>query len=178
MDKQLIRTSRFLSLILRHKPETIGLALDAQGWVAIDTLLDALKRHGRTIARAELLMMVEQNNKQRFVIRDGRIRANQGHSISIDLGLEACEPPNVLYHGTAKRFLPSIRREGLKKMKRQHVHLSADIETATKVGIRHGRLAILRIDAHAMFAASIPFYVSENNVWLTDSVPWQYITEI
>ena len=173
-----VKVSRFISLVLRHKPEAIGVTLDEEGWIGVDELLKALGRNGRSVTREELLDLVDQDDKRRFVIRDGRIRANQGHSIDVQLGLEPVQPPDRLYHGTTERFMDSIRSKGLMKMKRQHVHLSSDDETARRVGARYGRPVILRISAAAMHAAEHVFFLSENDVWLTDAVPYEYLEEI
>lgn len=175
MDKRLIKTSKFLSFVLRHKPERIGIILDGAGWVGVDELLDACKRHEKPISHEELLAVVDQNDKKRFVIRDGRIRANQGHSIDVQLSLKPTKPPEYLYHGTADRFVESITTNGLLKMKRQHVHLSWDKETARRVGMRHGHPVIIRIRALNMHSAGYEFFLSENGVWLTNSVPSQYL---
>ncbi len=171
--------SRFLSLVLRHQPETIGLQLDDQGWADIDELLARLAAKGRNLGRKQLEKIVLDNDKQRFAIsEDGlRIRANQGHSIKIDLGLAACEPPDRLYHGTASRFLDAILAEGLRPGQRQHVHLSADWQTARKVGARHGKPVVLEIDARAMRQAGLAFYRSDNGVWLIDGVPPVFIRQ-
>ena len=174
-NKNLVKTSKFLSLVLRHKPESIGVQLDAEGWIPIDELLAAFKRVGKSITLEHLYEVVQQNDKKRFVIREGKIRANQGHSLQINLNLKAQTPPDILFHGTASRFIPLIQNEGLRKMNRQHVHLSSDITTARKVGIRHGSPTILRIDARPMHNDGYEFYQSENHVWLTDAVPWKYI---
>ncbi len=178
MNKRLVKTSKFLSLVLRHKPESIGVQLDAEGWVPVDELLDACKRAGKPLTLEYLHNIVEQNDKKRFVIRKGKIRANQGHSLQINLNLKAKTPPDILFHGTASKFIPLIRNEGLRKMNRQHVHLSIDIRTARKVGIRHGNPIVLQIDARSMQNYGYEFYLSENHVWLTDTVPWEYITEL
>ena len=177
MKKELVQTSKFLSLILRHKPQLIGLTLAQNGWVEIDVLIDAANRHGRQITRELIDETVFTNDKQRFSYSsDGlMIRANQGHSINVDLALEAVEPPAKLYHGTVDRFLDSIKKSGLQKMQRQHVHLSATIEAATSVGARRGQPIILVVDAKRMHAEGYSFYLSANGVWLTDSVPWAYI---
>ena len=177
MDKKLIQTSKFLSLVLRHKPELIGIALDTEGWVDIDVLLKACASNGQSIAPDLLQEVVTQNDKKRFVIRDGRIRANQGHSVSVDLALSAIEPPACLFHGTADRFLESIRCNGLRKMNRQHVHLSPDEATARKVGMRHGRPVILKVRASDMHTVGYVFYCSENGVWLTEAVPYEFVEE-
>ena len=168
--------SRFLSLVLRHRPERIGLDLNANGWADIDTLI-ALAAPTHRLDRALIDAVVAGNDKQRFAISaDGRrIRANQGHSVAVDLALPPATPPPLLYHGTATRFVDAIRREGLKPGNRQHVHLSRDIDTAMKVGSRHGRPHVLRVDAAAMTAAGHVFHVSENGVWLTAAVPVAFI---
>jgi putative RNA 2'-phosphotransferase len=177
MHKSLVKKGRFLSLILRHKPEVIGLTLDEHGWVEIDSLLTATHNHNRVLTRAELDEIVATNNKKRFAISDNgkRIRARQGHSLDVDLQLKPRTPPPVLYHGTAVRFLPSIREKGLQKMNRQHVHLSATEETAHQVGSRHGKPAILLVKANEMHADEYAFFLSENGVWLTDHVPNRYL---
>ena len=172
------RTSKLLSLVLRHKPETINVELDSQGWIDIDVLLEALAANNHKISRDQLSEVVRENDKQRFAIEGNRIRANQGHSISVELGLREQPPPDVLYHGTATRFLDAILKEGLKRMNRQHVHLSADLTTASKVGVRHGKLVILEVDTHAMANDGHSFYISANGVWLTDHVPPDYLTEL
>jgi putative RNA 2'-phosphotransferase len=177
-EKRLVRTSKMLSRILRHEPELVGITLDGSGWVGIDVLLAALAAKGRPVTRAELDHVVATNNKRRFGYSpDGlSIRANQGHTVAVDLGLTATVPPHVLYHGTADRHLASIFREGLRPMARQDVHLSADTETATRVGARHGRPVVLTVNAAAMAAAGHEFRLSENGVWLTDAVPPQYLS--
>jgi len=175
-NKNIKQTSKFLSLLLRHKPETIGLKLDENGWADMDELIKKSKKRGLT--RALIERVVEQDDKQRFSIEGNRIRANQGHSLAIDLGLKAVTPPEVLYHGTATRFLDSIMKMGLTKQKRQHVHLSKEIETATRVGMRHGKVVILEVDAKRMYEAGYLFYLSENGVWLTDVVPKEFLREM
>ncbi len=175
MDPRLKKVSKFLSLVLRHKPETIGLTLDGGGWVDLDELLGAFARHGHEISRSTLLQVVELNDKSRFAIRDGLIRASQGHSIDVDLGLTPRTPPDLLYHGTATRFLDSIRSEGLRSRSRQFVHLSSDEETAVSVGSRHGKPVVLAVDARAMQECGCAFYLSENGVWLVAEVAPKYI---
>lgn len=172
----LVSTSKFLSLVLRHQPEVIGLILDDSGWADIDTLIRLSQAH-KPLTRALIEQVVEENSKQRFAIsEDGRrIRANQGHSIEVDLGFVPVMPPTLLYHGTATRFVDAIRREGLVKRSRQHVHLSADADTATAVGARHGKPAVLIVRAGEMAAAGHAFFRSENGVWLTDAVPVGFI---
>ena len=177
MSGQIIRYSKFLSLILRHKPEQIGLSLDPQGWVNVDTLLNAANSHGVHLSRELLERVVTENNKKRFTLsEDGqRIRANQGHSLPVDLGLAPVEPPELLYHGTADPFVNGIRREGLLRRTRIHVHLSPDERTAEAVGGRHGRPVILTVDAGRMYHDGYVFYLSANGIWLTKHVPPEYI---
>ncbi len=173
------RISKFLSLVLRHRPEKINLNLDSAGWADIDELIAKAKSHGTLELTPETIAhVVATNDKQRFSIsQDGsRIRANQGHSIDIELGLEPQVPPAVLYHGTASRFLKSIDSQGLTKRSRQHVHLSAEVGTATTVGSRHGVPVVLTVDAHAMHADGHEFFRSDNGVWITDHVPPRYFS--
>jgi len=169
------KISKHLSYILRHNPDAIGLTLDPKGWAIIAELIS---KSPKISHHDQIKRIVEENDKQRFIISDDekRIRANQGHSINIDLGLSPVPPPEILYHGTATRFLDSIQTQGLKKMSRQHVHLSGDIETATKVGRRHGKLALLEIAAQSMSDDGYTFFKSANGVWLTDHVPLQYLS--
>lgn len=177
MDQRLVRLSKFMSLVLRHDPGAIGITLDPQGWVEVDDLLAAAGRAGTALDRETLLRIVAESDKQRFALsEDGRrIRANQGHSVEVDLALAPLDPPALLYHGTATRFLEGIRRDGLLKQSRQHVHLSADEATAVKVGQRHGRPAVLRVRAGDMAAAGHQFFRSDNGVWLTDHVPPEFL---
>ncbi|AVP99610.1 RNA 2'-phosphotransferase [Ahniella affigens] len=173
MSKHLKEVGRLLSLVLRHEPGHIGITLDQEGYVSVDDLLAALDRHGKAIDRAGLEWIVAENNKQRFSFSaDGtRIRANQGHSVTVDLGLTPVEPPEYLYHGTADTSVASILREGLKSQSRQHVHLSAEVGTATQIGSRHGKPMILQVAAGTLFRGGHVFYQSANGVWLTDHVP-------
>ena len=175
MQNKDVRISKLLSYVLRHKPESIGLSLDTQGWAKIEDLIS--KSTKIKLRREDISRVVKNNDKQRFILSDDNefIRANQGHSINVDLGLKPVSPPATLFHGTATRFWPSIKVEGLKKMNRHHVHLSEDEDTAAKVGVRHGKLQILTIDSGVMAAAGHIFYVSENGVWLTDDVPPQFL---
>lgn len=172
-----VKLSKRLSLVLRHDPASIGLTLDDGGWAAVEDLLRCLGQSGMPATLEHLQEVVSGNDKQRFRFsNDGlRIRANQGHSIAVELDLEPIEPPDLLYHGTATRFLDSILREGLQKRSRQHVHLSRDIQTATAVGTRHGKPVILTVRARDMRIAGHHFYLSENQVWLTDEVPVTFI---
>jgi putative RNA 2'-phosphotransferase len=176
MSKAVVSASKFMSLVLRHQPDIIGLTLDANGWAEIDDLI-RLSQAQHPLDRALIEYVVATNNKQRFAISDDgqRIRARQGHSIDVDLGFAPRVPSDWLFHGTATRFLDSIRREGLSKQRRQHVHLSADADTAKAVGSRHGAPVVLRIRAGAMAAAGYAFYRSDNGVWLTDAVPVDFI---
>lgn len=176
-DVEARRVSKFLSLVLRHKPDQIGISLDANGWTDVDTLLTNLKAKGYRIDHNQLRYVVETNNKKRFAFSpdEKRIRANQGHSVAVDLGYTQKQPPQFLYHGTAAQFLNAILAEGLKKMNRHHVHLSIDEETARSVGSRHGRPVVLIVRADDMAADGHVFYQSDNGVWLTSYVPVAYI---
>lgn len=166
-----------MSLALRHHPSALGLSLDKAGWAEVDQLLKGLGKRGLKIDLKTLQELVETNDKQRFALSDDHkyIRANQGHSIDVELELDAVEPPYTLYHGTVQKFMATIKNEGLKKMNRMHVHLSKDVETAQKVGSRRGVPIILKVDALQMHKAGFTFYLAENGVWLTDHVPPQYI---
>jgi putative RNA 2'-phosphotransferase len=177
MNRKLVRISKFLSLVLRHKPETIGLSLDQGGWARVDELIVASNRSGVPLDEGLLREVVKQNDKQRFAFSDDglRIRASQGHSIPVDLGLEPLMPPKFLYHGTATRFLQSIRRQGLVPGGRNQVHLSPDERTAVRVGQRHGKPLVLTVRAGRMHANGFTFYLSANGVWLTERVPAEYI---
>ncbi len=171
--------SKFLSLILRHKPEVVGITLDENGWADVQELLDKIKQSGKEINFEQLQEIVANNDKKRFTFDETRqkIRANQGHSIAVKLNLGAIQPPDILYHGTAKKYVPSIMEKGLLKGKRQHVHLSGDRETAIKVGRRHGKPKVLIVHAAKMAEEGHVFYQSKNMVWLTDHVPPNYIEE-
>lgn len=167
-----------MSLVLRHQPDVLNIQLDEQGWTSVPILLEKLKSRFPQITIEKLEEVVRTNDKQRFAFNDDHslIRANQGHSVNIDLGLETATPPAVLYHGTATRFLDSIFEKGLIKGSRQHVHLSDNLETASKVGVRHGKLAILKVDCTKMLEAGFSFYRSKNGVWLTEHVPAGFIS--
>ena len=177
---RLVKLSKYLSFILRHHPQSIGLALDDEGWADIDELLAKAKANGKTIDHATLIHVVETNDKKRFTIsEDGRrIRAAQGHSIKVVLGLEPKEPPSTLFHGTATKFLESILKNGLQPKSRQQVHLSTTKETALKVGQRHGKAVILKIDANKMYQQGLKFYQADNGVWLTDHVPVEFLSPL
>ncbi len=174
-----ITLSKFLSLILRHKPETIGIKLDKHGWANVDELIKRMSKE-KYINKDILEYIVEHDDKQRYGFNEDKtmIRANQGHSIKVDVELEEKEPPEILYHGTAESFVESIMNEGLKKGKRLYVHLSKDIVTARKVGIRHGVPVIFEVKAKEMFNDGFKFFVSANGVWLTDHVPVKYLRRI
>jgi putative RNA 2'-phosphotransferase len=175
--KQLVSHSKFLSLVLRHQPETIGITLDSAGWVAVEDLLAGLAKHGQALSRTDLEEIVRTSDKQRFALSpDGRrIRANQGHSIEVELDHAPAVPPELLYHGTAAQFLPTIRERGLCKMQRHHVHLSAETEMTLKVGARRGRPILLIIRAGDMHRAGHAFFLTPNQVWLTDQVLPEFI---
>ena len=172
------RISKFLSLVLRHQPEKIGLQLDENGWAQVTDVIDGFRKSNLNIDIDILKEVVKTNNKQRFTFSEDSqlIRANQGHSIDIDLGLKPQIPPNMLYHGTAFRNFHSILATGLEKRNRQHVHLSHEIDTAVMVGKRHGKPVVLKIDAKQMLEDGFKFYLSKNGVWLTSSVPDRYIS--
>ncbi|MCA8830008.1 RNA 2'-phosphotransferase [Hymenobacter pini] len=174
---QNIHLSKLLSYALRHHPQELDLTLDAQGWVSVDELLTALQTRDASITLARLQEVVADNDKKRFAFsEDGRrLRASQGHSVAVDLGLTPVVPPETLYHGTATRFLQTILSEGLRPGSRQHVHLSPDQVTAEAVGRRHGKPVILAVSAGRMHQAGAEFYQSANGVWLTAAVPPQYL---
>ena len=177
MTSRAIRISKFLSLVLRHQPDKIGLELDEAGWTSVEKLMEASRKQGIEFTLEELRSIVANNDKKRFSFSaDGfQIRANQGHSIEVELGYEPAPPPETLYHGTAERFLNSIREKGLIKGRRHHVHLSADFETAAKVGQRHGKPVVLQIKSGKMQHDGYTFYISANGVWLTEHVPVPYL---
>ena len=171
-----ITASRFLSYVLRHRPDTIGIVLDPSGWVDVGTLLTAAAAHGRAIDRALLDRVVVGTDKRRFEIVDDRIRAAQGHSVPVDLLLPPLPPPALLFHGTVARFLDQIRRDGLLPKSRHHVHLSGDVPTAIMVGARRGEPIVLRVAAGAMHAAGFTFMQATNGVWLTERVPPEWLS--
>lgn len=174
------KLSKFLSLILRHKPELIGLEIDENGWANVDELINLINKN-KTYFNFEVLEeIVRTNDKQRFTFSNDKklIRASQGHSIEINLGYKSIEPPKYLYHGTSVDNITLILEQGIKKMSRSHVHLSSEIETANKVGKRHGRPIILKVKALEMFSDGYDFYLSDNKVWLTEYVPFKYLMDI
>lgn len=177
-EKHRTATSKFLSFVLRHEPGAVGIELEVGGWVSVEVLLEAMARQGRRLTREELEEVVRTNGKQRFAFSDdGRcIRANQGHSVPVDLGYEHAEPPDVLFHGTVRSVIAAIRVEGLRRMERHHVHLSSDEASARIVGMRRGTVVVLQVDARAMRDAGHRFFVTPNGVWLTDAVPPQFIS--
>ncbi len=179
-QKTMETSSKFLSLVLRHKPEEIGLSLDHEGWAEVDDLIRLANASGRSFDRTMIEAIVASSDKKRFALSsDGqRIRANQGHSIEVALGLPASVPPDILYHGTATRFLESIFADGLHAGARQHVHLSANPEVARQVGSRHGKPVVLLVDTKKMAAEGRVFYIADNGVWLTESVPASYLSEL
>ena len=178
MTRSMVTVSKFLAKHLRHAPDALGLTLQPGGWVSVDALLIASERAGFAISYDELIECVETSDKKRFSFDDtgDLIRANQGHSVEVDLQLEESQPPEVLFHGTVERFLAPILEEGLKKGKRHHVHLSKDMETARKVGARRGKPIILQVDAGTMHGQGFKFFLSVNGVWLTDAVPAVFLT--
>lgn len=179
-QKTNLRISKFLSYVLRHAPGDIGLLLDENGWADVATLLECAARHGTRITRDQLDHVVASNDKKRFAFDETktRIRASQGHSVEVDLGLVPRTPPDILYHGTADRSVPAILATGLQKQSRQHVHLSLTFEQAAVVGRRHGKPVVLKVDARAMHAAGLPLYLADNGVWLADEVPPAYLSVI
>ena len=176
-DKEAVRTSKFLSLILRHEPERVGLKLGDAGWVGVDELLQAVNSHGVSLTLDELKHIVATSDKKRFAFSGNgrRIRASQGHSVEVDLQYPPQTPPELLYHGTATRFLDAIRQHGLQKMQRHDVHLSPETRVTLQVGGRHGKPMLLTIRAGDMHRAGFVFRCSANRVWLVDHVPPQFI---
>ena len=175
------RLSVFISLVLRHKPEAAGIVLDEHGWADVKELLAGIRGTGRRIDMEELERIVASDEKQRYSFNEDHtlIRANQGHSIPVDVELPEADPPDVLYHGTAVRSLEAIRKSGgLKPMSRLYVHLSKDYETALKVGSRHGKPCVLEINTKRMREDKIRFYLSRNGVWLTKFVDLKYVENI
>jgi putative RNA 2'-phosphotransferase len=173
-----VKQSKFLSFVLRHKPEQIGISLEDEGWTDVEILIKQCRSHGRRLSMDDLRKIVAKDGKGRYSFNEDetKIRANQGHSIEVDMKFEPQDPPDTLYHGTGAESLDSIMDCGLSKMKRQYVHLSLDLDTATKVGARHGVASILIVNTKAMKAEGYKFYLSENQVWLTENVPPDFLT--
>jgi len=171
------KLSKFLSLILRHRPEEIGIRLDSNGWTNVDELIEKMNAYSRHIDFETLEIILETNNKKRFSFNEDKslIRASQGHSIEIDLGYTNQKPPEILFHGTSEKSVKSILEKGLERQKRQHVHLSSDIETAIKVGKRHGKPFVFLVLAEQMYNDNFQFFISDNGVWLTNNVPAKYL---
>ena len=176
-EKEIKSTSKFLSLVLRHSPETIHLKLDENGWANVDELIIKCNQHQKKLDLELLNIVVEMNDKKRFAFNEDKtkIRASQGHSIEVELNLKEALSLEFLYHGTVDASIDGIKEKGLQKMSRQHVHLSKDKETAIKVGSRRGKPIILKVEARRMHEEGFRFYLSENEVWLTDEVPVKYI---
>ena len=171
------QTSKFIALVLRHKPEAAGITLDGHGWARVDELIAGVSRR-MPLTREMLEEIVRTDNKQRYSFSPDhqRIRANQGHSIPVDVELKQAVPPDTLYHGTGEKYVESILREGLLPKSRLYVHLSRDAATAEQVGRRHGKPVLFQVDAAAMVRDGYAFYLSENQVWLTREVPVRYLT--
>ena len=174
------RLSVFISLILRHKPDVIGITLDEHGWANVKELIDGINSSGRRINMEMLEEIVRTDNKGRYSFNENKelIRANQGHSINVNVELKEAKPPDTLYHGTATKSLENIKRQGIKPMSRVYVHLSKDLDTATNVGGRHGKCVVLVVDTQRMFDDGLKFYLSENGVWLTKYIDWKYIKDV
>lgn len=177
--QKLKKVSKSLSYVLRHRPDTVGLELSDGGWVLVDELIQAFQQHGKKLSLALLVEVVAENDKQRFEFSEdaSRIRARQGHSTDVDLGYEPATPPDTLYHGTATKNLESIFQNGLVKGRRHHVHLSTNKETMIQVGMRHGTPVVLSINAKQMLVDGHIFFITGNDVWLTEHVPSEYIQD-
>lgn len=179
MDQNLVKVSKFLSLVLRHKPEHIGITLQNNGWVNVDALIKAANNHGFSISKEILSEVVLTNDKQRFSFSDNgkEVRANQGHSVSIEIDFLEEIPPAILFHGTVNSALEGIRTKGIDRMKRQYVHLSSTKAAANTVGARRGKPIVLKVNAKHMLNDGFKFYLSNNGVWLTKTVPYKYLIE-
>jgi len=172
------KTGIFISLILRHKPDVIGISLDEHGWANVQELINGINKTGKfSIDMSMLEEIVRTDNKQRYSFNEDRskIRANQGHSINVDVELKEAVPPEILYHGTGEKYVDSINAEGLKPKSRLYVHLSKDVETAVTVGSRHGKPIVYTIASGEMYRHGHTFYLSENGVWLTKNVPIDFM---
>jgi len=176
-EKENTRISKFLSLVLRHKPDEVGIVLDENGWTDLQVLIDKANKTGFELTREIIQYVVDTNSKKRFALSDdrNRIRANQGHSVEVDLGYTTQTPPATLYHGTSEKAVPQILKTGLNRMQRHHEHLSADIETAIKVGQRHGKPFVFEVSAKQMADEGYEFFLSGNGIWLTDNVPVEFL---
>ena len=176
-EKQLTQLSKFLSLVLRHQPGTIGITLDSNGWTDVNELLEKANNRGIKLDRETLDYIVATNSKKRFAFNDtlDKIRTSQGHSVEIELDYQSQSPPEILYHGTCENSVQSIMETGIEKRGRQHVHLSSNMETAMQVGQRHGKPYVFKVLARQMYTDNFQFYLSDNGVWLTDYVPGKYL---
>lgn len=174
------RLSVFISLILRHKPEEIGITLDKHGWANVKELIDGINKTGRKIDMETLEGIVQTDDKGRYSFNEDKtmIRANQGHSVHVDVELKETTPPKILYHGTSTKALDNIKNQGIKSMSRLYVHLSGDLETAINVGGRHGNCVVLSIDTEKMYQDGVKFYLSKNGVWLTKYIDWKYVKDV
>lgn len=179
-EMNLTEVSKYISLILRHKPEVIGITLDEHGWADVTELIKGIEKDHKGFNMGILEEIVRTDNKQRYSFNEDKtkIRANQGHSINVDVELQECTPPEYLYHGTGEKYVESIQKEGLKPKSRLYVHLSQDLDTAKNVGTRHGKCRIFVIDTKRMTEDGYKFYKSANNVWLTKEVPVSYFTSL
>lgn len=178
MDKT--NLSKFIALILRHKPDTVGITLDEHGWASVSELLSGINASGNEIDMQTLEEIVAEDEKQRYSFNSDKtkIRANQGHSVYVDVELKKSVPPETLFHGTGEKFVSSIKSEGLKSKSRLYVHLSKDRETAVKVGSRHGKPVVFEVNSGEMSRNGFEFFLSENGVWLTKIVPAEYLREL
>jgi putative RNA 2'-phosphotransferase len=176
-EKETVKISKFLSFVLRHQPDAIGITLDEQGWTDVKLLIEKINESGLTFDLETLKFVVETNSKKRFAFNDSfeKIRASQGHSVDVELGYLPQQPPPILFHGTTEKYVDDILKTGLEKRERQHVHLSTDLVTANNVGLRHGKPYIFEVLAEEMYQNNYIFYQSENGVWLTDHVPLKYL---
>ncbi len=176
-DMDTKETGRFIALVLRHKPEAAGISLDKHGWANVNELLDGINKNGRSMTFDDLKAIVKNDNKQRFSLNGdySLIRANQGHSVAVDVELRKAAPPDMLWHGTGEKYVASIDESGLIPKSRLYVHLSCDIDTAEKVGARHGKPVVYKVHSGRMYDDGYKFYLSVNNVWLTEKVPVEYL---
>ena len=180
-DRRMRNTSKFISLILRHNPQVIGISLDEHGWADVQDLIEGINRsEGHFLDMDTLKEIVRTDEKQRYSFNEGHtlIRANQGHSIPVDVELEEKTPPDILWHGTGQKYVSSIDVQGLIPKSRLYVHLSSDMETARKVGSRHGRPVIYQVECRKMTEDGYRFFLSANHVWLTKEVPAEYLKKL